>query len=208
MQEVRQVPKYSNTWRVEFYLGSGIDWWEKCGVLISSIEMACTILCLLAVVISSCAATLTFHQGGYNHLQVALAPQTAMPANCSQMLNQMEVKFFFVLNQQQLTTYKFKRGLAIDEISAADWHKADLSRDDNLVIFFWKKKREKVFGRRWNGSLLDIKPLGYLLFHVLGRPRVKKLFPPVRILKFFLATLTSIEGGGEHAKEQHIKRRV
>ena len=52
-----------------------------------------TVLVALVIVISLASSTtsLTFNQGGYNQLQVALAPQTPVPSNCSQMLNQLEV---------------------------------------------------------------------------------------------------------------------
>ena len=50
---------------------------------------------------------------------------------------------------------------------------------------FGKTKRTNLGRRRWSGSLLDI-------FHVRHVGRVKKLFPPVRILKFFLASFSEI----------------
>jgi len=49
------------------------------------------VVVVLAAVVFVSASTLTFHQGGYNQLQVALAPQTPVPSNCSQMLHQLEV---------------------------------------------------------------------------------------------------------------------
>ena len=59
------------------------------------------LITVLAVVVVIAATTvsastlLTFHQGGYNQLQVALAPQMPVPSNCSQMLHQLEVSLPF-----------------------------------------------------------------------------------------------------------------
>ena len=56
-----------------------------------SLLVVVVVLAAVVVVSASAASTLTFHQGGYNQLQVALAPQTPVPSNCSQMLHQLEV---------------------------------------------------------------------------------------------------------------------
>ena len=48
-------------------------------------------LALLSLTPASFSSLMTFHQGGYNQLQIALAAQTPVPANCSQMLHQLEV---------------------------------------------------------------------------------------------------------------------
>lgn len=52
----------------------------------------CECLVMLMLVMSS--SSMTFHQGGYNELQVALAPSTAQPANCSQLFQHFEVRKF------------------------------------------------------------------------------------------------------------------
>lgn len=52
----------------------------------------CLVMMLMLVMSSS---SMTFHQGGYNELQVALAPSTAQPANCSQLFQHFEVNIFY-----------------------------------------------------------------------------------------------------------------
>lgn len=47
------------------------------------------LVCLAAAL--PAVAPLTYHQGGYNQLQIALSPQTPLPANCSMMLDHFEV---------------------------------------------------------------------------------------------------------------------
>ena len=127
------------------------------------ITRCCTMLCLLVVLTTPNAATLTFHQGGYNHLQVALAPQTPVPNNCSQMLNQLEVKrktktnqnikFFFFKYTLLLRNFRwrekedFQKKETNNPVTGgwggsdlfADWHK---SRE---LFFFFFRKRLKSF---------------------------------------------------------------
>ncbi len=57
----------------------------------SSITRWMLCLGLLSLTPASSSSMMTFHQGGYNQLQIALAAQTPVPANCSQMLHQLEV---------------------------------------------------------------------------------------------------------------------
>ncbi|KAK4012763.1 hypothetical protein OUZ56_024999 [Daphnia magna] len=54
--------------------------------------MASITWCILSLLgaLTTTSAMLTFHQGGYNQLQVALNPQTPAPANCSQMFHHLE----------------------------------------------------------------------------------------------------------------------
>ncbi|XP_057378167.1 calcium-activated chloride channel regulator 1-like [Daphnia carinata] len=55
--------------------------------------MASITWCIFSLLgaLTTTSAMLTFHQGGYNQLQVALNPHTPAPANCSQMFHHLEM---------------------------------------------------------------------------------------------------------------------
>jgi hypothetical protein len=55
------------------------------------------VIVLVATLQVTSSTSLTFSQGGYNQLQVALAPQTPVPSNCSQMLHQLEVRLILLI---------------------------------------------------------------------------------------------------------------
>lgn len=63
---------------------------------IEMVMIASVLLVALAAVTAG-ASPLTYHQGGYNQLQVALSGQTPMPANCSLMLDQLEVSAVLII---------------------------------------------------------------------------------------------------------------
>ena len=222
------------------------------------ITRCCTMLCLLVVLTTPNAATLTFHQGGYNHLQVALAPQTPVPNNCSQMLNQLEVKrktktnqnikFFFSNTLYYLEIFvdgkkrisKKKKQTILWRVGEGDQICLQIDTNPESFFFFFFRKRLKYFffftwclfhatwffsnilkyfvfflglfstrlyfeikkkkfffgGRRMRIALYTkMKRLAaghlskvFFVCRVGSVGRVKKLFPPVRILKFFLAS--------------------
>lgn len=146
-------------------------------LLLEKFIMAPITLFWMLLCLATSSSSMIFHQGGYNQLQVALAPQIPVPANCSQMLHHLEVSFLFVFSFFTRFTCDGKKPLEICTTSFS------FSFPSTFIFPRVADKRSRVSTRvDWDF---------FFFFGAAGHGQGMKLFPPVRIL----SSLRSFRGG-------------